>query len=729
MNGVSKKRWDEKMQASFDELFEKIKLNPSIDADLVQKAFEIASKAHKGQNRASNEPYIIHPLEVAKIVADLNMDTPTIVTALLHDTIEDTSLTYKEIQNCFDEKIAIMVQGISKLTTIESKNAILNSEEKKVEDYRNLMCAVSKDIRVLIVKLADRLHNMRTLHCIKDANKRRRIANETMDIHSALAERIGIHSFKNELQDLAFAELYPKDKLSIERQLNFIRKDGTSLVQKIISELKDVLSEPDIGLIDITGREKKLCSIWRKIQNKRLSFENLSDVFAFRVIVEDVKSCYKVLCDIHSNYHMVPGGFKDYISTPKTNGYKSLHTIIIGPANNRIEIQIRTDEMHKIAEFGVAAHWHYKQQHPGNKGEHFTWISEILSILQNSNNPDEVLEYSKLEMHYHQVFCFTSKGELIALPKGATALDFAFYVNPDVGFKCIGAIVNKETVPILYELANGDQIEIICSEKNKASELWLEVLNTGKAKTELRKYLNNIQKDRFIEIGKASYKKYLDDRNIKFDKSKIIIPANGLIKCKDLEELFLLIGQNKLNIGDIVKASYPYLKKNYSIINFFSNLKRKIKGHYKSDLGNIRRKDISLYFSECCYPVKGEQAIEILDKDKGHCIHRIKCQKVKNFHEKTNKENLFNWNNSDDKFYRSKLILLISNKIGSLRETVNCIFDFKINIVNITTTNKFEDFFECSIIIELKDIKQLEDLMEKFNNLELLYSSIRHIED
>ena len=315
MSGVSKKTWDAKMQVSLDELLEKVKVNPSIDTDLIQKAFELANKAHKGQYRASNEPYIIHPLEVAKIVADLNMDTSTIVTALLHDTIEDTSLTYKEIQNCFDEKIAIMVQGISKLTTIESKNAILNSEEKKVEDYRNLMCAVSKDIRVLIVKLADRLHNMRTLHCIKDANKRRRIANETMDIHSALAERIGIHSFKNELQDLAFAELYPKDKLNIERQLNFIRKDGTSLVQKIISELKNVLSEPDIRLIDITGREKKLCSIWRKIQNKRLSFENLSDVFAFRVIVEDVKSCYNVLCAIHSNYHMVPNGFKDYIST------------------------------------------------------------------------------------------------------------------------------------------------------------------------------------------------------------------------------------------------------------------------------------------------------------------------------------------------------------------------------------------------------------------------------
>lgn len=729
MSGVSKKILDEKMQVSFNELFEKVKVNPSIDTDLIQKAFELANKAHKGQYRASNEPYIIHPLEVAKIVADLNMDTSTIVTALLHDTIEDTSLTYKEIQNCFDEKIAIMVQGISKLTTIESKNSILNSEEKKVEDYRNLMCAVSKDIRVLIVKLADRLHNMRTLHCIKDANKRRRIANETMDIHSALAERIGIHSFKNELQDLAFAELYPKDKLNIERQLNFIRKDGTSLVQKIISELKNVLSEPDIRLIDITGREKKLCSIWRKIQNKRLSFENLSDVFAFRIIVEDVKSCYNVLCAIHSNYHMVHNGFKDYISTPKTNGYKSLHTIIIGPKNNRIEIQIRTDEMHKIAEFGVAAHWHYKQQHLGKKEEHFTWISEMLYILQNSNNPDEVLEYSKLEMHYHQVFCFTSEGELIALPKGATALDFAFYVNPNVGFKCVGAIVNKENVPILYELANGDQVKIICSDKNKASELWLDILNTGKAKTELRKYLNNIQKDRFIEIGKANYKKYLDDHNIKFDESKIIIPVNGLIKCKDLEELFLLIGQNKLRIGDIVKASYPYLKKNYGVINFFSNLKRKIKGNYRSDLSNIIRKDTDLYFSECCYPVKGEQAIEILDKDKGYCIHRIKCKKVKNFHEKTNQVNLFNWKNSDNKFYHSKLILLLSNKVGSLRETVNCMFNFRINIVNITTINKFDDFFECSFIIEVKDIKPLEYLMEKLNDLELVYSFIRHIED
>lgn len=731
MSGVVRKVWSEEVRVSFNELLNKIKDNSSIDTVAVNKAFKIAYKAHEGQYRASNEPYIIHPLKVAKIVADLNMDTATIITALLHDTIEDTSLTYNEIKNSFDEKIASMVQGISKLTTIESRNVILSSEEKEVEDYRNLICAVSKDIRVLIVKLADRLHNMRTLHCIKDANKRRKIATETMDIHSALAERIGIHSFKNELQDLAFAELYPRDKLNIERQLNFIRKDGKSLVQEIINELKGILADPDIGLVDITGREKKLCSIWRKIQNKKLSFENLSDVFAFRIIVENDKNCYAALCAIHSNYHMVHGGFKDYISTPKINGYKSLHSIIIGPQNYRIEIQIRTKEMHKIAEFGVAAHWQYKQLqlNDNEKEERFAWISEMLSIVKDSNSPNEVLEYSRLEIHYHQVYCFTPKGGLVVLPKGATALDFAFYINSDVGLKCVGAIVNKETVPIIYELENGDQIEIICAKKNKASELWLEILNTGKAKTQLKKYINDIQKTRFIEVGKANYKNYLDRLNIKFDKSKIIIPTNGLIKCRDLNELFLLIGQDKLEIKDIVKASYPDLKRNYNIIKFFINLKRKIQRSYKYSLSNVVKKDVNLHFADCCYPVNGEEVIEFLDKDKGYGIHRANCNKIKTYYERDYQISHFNWKCSNDKFYHSKLILLISNKIGSLREVVNCIFDLKINMINITTTNKFEDFFECSLIIEVTDINQLENLMAQLNSLKLLHSLARYMQN
>ena len=729
MKGLSKKDWDEKIQVAYGALLKKLKDNPNLDIKLINKAFDISNVSHKGQFRESNEPYIIHPIEVASIVADLNMDTSTIIASLLHDTIEDTILTYKHIKEIFGKKIADIVQGISKLTTIESKSSILSAEEKKVEDYRNLMCAVSKDIRVLVIKLADRLHNMRTLHCIKNSKKRKRIALETMDIHSALAERIGIHNFKNELQDLAFAELYSQDNLSIEKQLNSIRKDGGDLVNKIVGELKNVLISSKINLVDITGREKKICSIWRKIQNKKLSFENLSDIFAFRVIVQDVEDCYKALGSIHNNYHMVPGAFKDYISTPKTNGYKSLHTIIIGPESKRIEIQIRTESMHRIAEFGVAAHWQYKQQFPDKKEKHFKLISEILAILQNSNNPSEILEYSKMEMHYHQVFCFTNDGKLVTLPKGATALDFAFYIDADIGLKCIGAIVNKETVPISYQLDNGDQVEIICAEKNKASELWLEILSTGKAKTELKKYLSNVKTDHFIAIGKESYKKYLDNHNVEFDESKIVLPKNSSIKCENLDALFLLIGQNKVKTADIVKASYHEFKKAPIIVNFFVNIVQKIKKKLKNDSQSLINKGVSLYFAECCFPVKGEKAILFLDKEKGYCIHRIECNKVKDLHKANKKINSFNWQMSDNLLYQSKLILLISNKVGSLRETVNCIFDLNINIVNITTTNKFDDFFECSIIIEVEDIKQIKNLLYKFSNLDLLYSSIRYLED
>ena len=729
MKGLSKKDWDEQIQIVYGSLLKKLKDTPHLDIKLISKAFDIANTSHKGQFRESSEPYIIHPIEVASIVADLNMDTSTIIAALLHDTIEDTILTYKHIKDIFGEKIANIVQGISKLTTIESKSNILSAEERKVEDYRNLMCAVSKDIRILVIKLADRLHNMRTLHCIKNPKKRKRIALETMDIHSALAERIGIHNFKNELQDLAFAELYSQDKLNIEGQLSLIRKDGGELVNKIVDELKNVLISSKINLVDVTGREKKICSIWRKIQNKKLSFENLSDIFAFRVVVQDVEDCYKALCAIHNKYHMVPGAFKDYISTPKTNGYKSLHTIIIGPESKRIEIQIRTDNMHKIAEFGVAAHWQYKQQFSNKKDKHFKWIREILAILQNSSNPSEILEYSKMEMHYHQVFCFTNNGKLVTLPKGATALDFAFYISADIGLKCIGAVVNKETVPIAYQLDNGDQVEIICAEKNKASEVWLEILTTGKAKTELKKYLHNVQTDHFIAIGNESYKKYLDNHNIIFDESKIVLPKNSSIKYENLDTLFLLIGQNKLKTADIAKASYPDLKKLPGIINFFFNTKQKINRKLKNDSQNLINQGVGLYFAECCFPVKGEKAISFLDKEKGYYVHRVECNKVRSYY-RVNKESAsFNWKLSNNSLYQSRLILLISNKVDSLMEVVNCIFNLSVNIVNITTTNKFEDFFECSVVIEIEDLKQLKNLISKLHNLELVYSSIRYLED
>ena len=493
MSQFLEKHCNQQIHNSFLKLTQKVKKKLFLDIEQIHLAFIIANNAHKKRVKNYKTFCVMHLLEVAKILTDLNMDTSSIITALLHDTIENTILTYDDIRNNFGQKIVNMVLNVSKLTTIESKSDILDIRDHKIENYRHLMCAVAQDIRVLVIKLADRLHYMRTIHHIDSYQQRQKIARETMYIHATLAERIGIHSFQNELQDLAFAELYSDDKVNIEQQLRLLKKDGANLVQKIMQELKKILCNLNIKLIDITGREKRLCSIWKKIKNKQLSFRNVSDIFALRVIVGDINSCYQVLYVIHDHYHTVPGEFKDYISTPKKNGYKSLHTIIIDPKGNRIEIQIRTDKMHKIAEFGVAAHWQYKQNYTNRKNKKLSWINELFCIFQNTNNPIEVVEYSKIKMIYYQVFCFTIDGDLIALPKGATALDFAFYIGYAIGLKCMGAIVNKRTVPITYKLENGDQIEVICAKKNIASNLWLKIVNTARAKIELQKYLSNIR--------------------------------------------------------------------------------------------------------------------------------------------------------------------------------------------------------------------------------------------
>jgi GTP pyrophosphokinase len=721
-------------QVIFKELVQKTKDNTSIDSDLVKKAFEMAHNAHKGQFRASNDPYIIHPLEVAKIVADLKMDTATIVTALLHDTIEDTMVTYDNIKDSFGESIANMVKVITKLKTVETKNSITNNEEKKAENYRTLICAISKDLRVLIVKLADRLHNMRTLHYIDNASKRKMIARETMDIYAALAERIGLHHFKNELQRLAFAELYPKEKKNIEEQLILLRKHSKGVVENIVSEIENVLAKSDVGVTHVSGREKEIYSIWRKIQNKKISFDDLSDVLAFRIIAQSISDCYKIVCVIHNNYHMVHAEFKDYISTPKTNGYKSLHTTIIGPGNKKIEVQIRTEEMHKVADFGFAAHWRYKQKSLSqDEGEHFAWMSEMVSILQHSNSAEEILENSKLEMHYHKVFCFTPKGELISLPKKATALDFAFHIDPDIALRCTGAIINKEAVPIGHRIDNGDQIEIIYAEQYKATELWEELLYTGKAKIELKKYLSKSKRNSFIEIGKSLYTKKLQELGIKYDESKIKLHIKDLTRCDDINELFHLLGKNQLHTSDVISKIYAVSGHKNALFRLLNFIKKMFNGqNIKSSTITEAHKlfnENNVHFSECCFPIMGEKIIKILDANKGYCIHRAKCNKISSLYKASSNAEIYNWKISrHTNTYKSKIILLLSNQLGALNSVTNSIFELSIKIFNITTTNKFEDFLECSLILEVKDVQHLNQLIEILKNIESIYSVIRYME-
>ncbi|MGH6879342.1 MAG: RelA/SpoT family protein, partial [Hypericibacter sp.] len=420
------------------ELVELVKgYDPGADEETLNRAYVFSMKAHGSQSRASGDPYFSHPLGVAEILTRMKLDGASIATALLHDTVEDTEATLEQIEQLFGKEIARLVDGVTKLSRLE----LQSDSTKHAENFRKLVLAMSDDIRVLLVKLADRLHNMQTLHFIKDPDKRKRIALETLDIYAPLAERIGMQRMKDELENLAFAEINPEACKSIKQRLSFLREQGGVVVTRIIDKLKADLAEGGVEA-QISGREKSPYSIWRKMQRKNIGFEQLSDIMAFRIVVADVGQCYQALGILHSRYAMVPGRFKDYISTPKPNNYRSLHTGVIGPERQRIEIQIRTPDMHEVADLGVAAHWKYKQNGERIDGKQYRWLRELLDILEHAAGPEEFLEHTKLEMFQDQVFCFTPKGDLIALPRGATPVDFAYAVHSQIGDTCVGAKVN-----------------------------------------------------------------------------------------------------------------------------------------------------------------------------------------------------------------------------------------------------------------------------------------------
>ncbi|MGB9152981.1 MAG: RelA/SpoT family protein, partial [Alphaproteobacteria bacterium] len=426
------------------ELVERVRAyDPDVNEDLLNRAYVFSMQAHGTQTRASGDPYFSHPLEVAGILTDMKMDSTTIATALLHDTVEDTLATMDDIQKQFGPNVGRLVDGVTKLSRIE----LQTDQAKQAENFRKLVVAMSEDIRVLLVKLADRLHNMRTLHYLKNPDKRRRIAKETLDIYAPLAQRIGIEKMQDELEDLAFSELRPDARNSIIARLNFLRSEGGAIAEKVMKELTNVLKKAGVEA-QVEGREKTPYSIWRKMQRKNVGFEQLSDIMAFRIIVTNVEQCYQALGVMHSHYHVIPGRFKDYISTPKPNQYQSLHTGILGPERQRIEIQIRTKEMHEVAEMGVAAHWGYKSDAPRTDGQQYRWLRELLDIGEHAQKPEEFLENTKLELFQDQVFCFSPKGDLIALPRGASPVDFAYAVHSRVGDACVGAKVNGRMVPL-----------------------------------------------------------------------------------------------------------------------------------------------------------------------------------------------------------------------------------------------------------------------------------------
>ena len=515
-----------------NQLIDKIKsYNSFVDADKIKDAFLFAKQAHITQKRDSGEPYINHPVEVANILAELKLDGPTITTALLHDTIEDTGTTFDEVKKKFGNEIAELVEGVTKLSRLENKN----KEFTLAENFRKLILATSKDIRVLLVKLADRLHNMRTIEAVLSEEKRNRIATETMEIYAPLANRIGMHNVRDELEDLSFKVLNSEARSLILDRLKSILPNTQKLFSEISEEINLLFKKNQIEA-KITGREKSCFSIWKKIQSKRISLEQITDIVGFRIILENVDDCYKALGIFHQKWKMVPGRFKDYISTPKSNNYASLHTTVIGPSSQRMEIQIRTSEMHDFAERGIASQWIYKvnEKVSTDSLKSYNWLKDLVDLLESGENPEHYLEYTKLQLFQDQVFCFTPKGAVIRLPSKATVIDFAYAVHSDIGDSCIGVKINGKESPLQTILNNGDEVEILTSKKKSPSLHWASFAITGKAKASIKKYWQD---------------KMPANKETKIHKSSIWVLLSH--RAGTLGEICSLIGQNKCNIYNI----------------------------------------------------------------------------------------------------------------------------------------------------------------------------------
>ena len=694
------------------ELVERVKAyDPTADEDALNRAYVFAMKAHGSQKRASGDLYFSHPLEVAGILTGMRLDTATIITALLHDTIEDTDVTLDEIDSMFGEGIARLVDGVTKLTRLE----LQSDQTRQAENFRKLLLAMSEDIRVLLVKLADRLHNMRTLHFVKDETKRWRVANETMDIFAPLAERIGTREIKDELEDLSFIELNPQAHESLNARLEFLRKEGGTQVPRIIKELKRTLAKAGIEA-EVSGREKQPYSIWRKMERKNVEFEQLSDIVAFRIVVDTIEQCYATLGVVHAAYPMVPGRFKDHISTPKPNGYQSLHTAVIGPENMRIEIQIRTKEMQEFAEYGVAAHWHYKRSDgklTSREGRQYRWIRELLEILDHAAGPEEFLEHTKLEMFPDQVFCFSPKGDLIALPAGATPVDFAYAVHSEIGDTCVGAKINGRMKPLRTELQNGDQVEIMCSKTQTPSPTWERFVVTGKARSHIRRFVRLQRRAQYHDLGKTIMQKAFREVETRFSEKRIV-KALPQLRFKTVDDLYTAVGEGTITSRQVIKEALPDTKLKRARAP--SPARRRSKSA-KTGKNAVPIRGLipgmAINFAGCCHPLPGDRIVGIVTTGKGVAIHTIDCETLDSFSDTPERWLDVSWDTdpNNPETHVGRLSVVMANEPGSLGSMSTVIAKNLGNINNLKITNRSLDFFEMLVDVEVNDVKHLTNII------------------
>jgi len=688
--------------------------NPGLATEVIGRAYDYAKKMHEGQTRSSGEPYYTHPVEVAGILADMRLDTATIVTAILHDTLEDTKATYDDLKSSFGEEVATLVNGVSKLTRIESQTV----EGKQAENFRKLVLAMSEDVRVLLVKLADRLHNMRTLHHIEKPEKRRRIARETLEIYAPLAERIGLHKIKEELEDLSFGHLNPEARESITNRLSFLRKEGTAIVKTIIKTLKQELKVAGIEA-DVTGREKTRYSIWRKMQRKNVSFEQLSDIMAFRVVVDTVEQCYHVLGIIHSHYPVVPGRFKDYISTPKPNGYRSIHTTVIGPENQRIEVQIRTRQMAEEADLGVAAHWAYKDgQKKGDIKDikQYRWMRELLDIIEQEAKPEEFLENTKMELFQDQVFVFSPKGDLVELPSGATPVDFAYAIHSAVGDKCVGAKINGRIAPLNSRLSNGDQVEIITAKNQTPSPTWERFVVTGKARSHIRRFIRMQQRGEYVTLGKAMLEKIFQQEGYQFTE-KAVGGVLDQFRAEEIDDIFAGIGSGNIVSRDVFRAIFPGHKSEIAKKPSDAEEETPMLGKVPESGKPLPIKGLiagmAMHFARCCHPLPGDRIVGIVTTGKGVTIHTIDCDTLENFADTPERWLDVSWDEGPDapEAHVGRLEVVITNEPGALGTLSTVIGRNGGNITNLKITSRSLDFWDMMIDVYVTDTRHLNNII------------------
>jgi GTP diphosphokinase / guanosine-3',5'-bis(diphosphate) 3'-diphosphatase len=703
--------------------------HPDPDLDLIKKAYVYSAKVHQGQIRKSGEPYLVHPLEVAGILAELKLDEPSVVTGLLHDTIEDTLATKEEIAELFGGDIAELVDGVTKLSQFSAGSN--THEEKQAENFRKMVVAMAKDIRVLLVKLADRTHNMRTLQHMKP-EKQEQIARETLDIYAPLANRLGIQWLKSELEDLSFKYLRPQEYTELAAKVEVRARERDRFISEVVQLINEKLREAALEA-QVYGRVKHLYSIWRKMRAQELEFDQIHDVIAFRIIVDTVAQCYESLGIIHSLWKPVPGRFKDYIAIPKPNMYQSLHTTVIGPQGERIEIQIRTLEMHKIAEEGVAAHWAYKAG-KGNEAvaakdaQKFGWLRQLVEWQRDLTDPKEFLETVKVDLFADEVFVFTPKGDVKSLPRGSTPVDFAYSVHSQVGERCVGAKVNGKIVPLRYNLKNGDTVEILTSPTSHPSKDWLTFVRTSRAQTRIRQFIRQAEHKRSFEIGKEVAERELRRYGVglnRVTKSGELDKAAATLGYRVGDDLLVALGYGKVSPAQLLQQLLPPDKlaqpapqemRESRLAELFRKVARRPTGGVR--INGID--DVLVRFGRCCNPVPGDAVVGSITRGRGVTVHTAGCEKLLTVDPQRRIE--VAWDVSAD-FKRQVQIRVITNdRPGLLAKISQTFSDAGVNISQASCRATGDDRAVNEFEVSIGDLKQLNSIMRNLQRIEGVYS-------